>query len=536
MSKYLEKFWKPVNVRSLNKQRNSGAMSSFSHNANWYSNLIELGAEREQKLEKYRMMDRSTHVFRALDIIAEDVSSENADDNDVFELDFGDDEKIKPAQLKTIKKTLKIWEKKTEFDYRLFDYIREALKYGIVLFEINSDGSLIKLKQDRIKGFILDENNEDNVEYYLYDRNGAYKNDDGDIIQKTKNIQGSSTKEIDKIPEKNLLVFKISDFPMGESILEKIYKAWRKLELLEDAVVIYRIVRAPERRVFYIDIGRMPSHKAEGHIEHIKNKMRQRQISKDGSIETDYNPASLQEDYFIGQTSDGRGSRVETLSGGENLGRIEDLQYFNKKLALSFRIPPSYMDTFSDDSNGASYNDGRLGTAYIAELRYAGFIKRIQKRFAKELFINFKKFSKKIGTELPEDLGMTLALPQSFAIYKENELFNALLNTYASSDGIESLSKRESMKRFLGMDEDEIVANEQAKLLEMGYSEKEIKNMKPEVLANAIYGDQSIAPTREAAADEDTGGFGNEEGITSNDETGQISAPEPSPADNIIPQ
>ena len=497
MSTYFEKTWKPVASNTATSSSYNPAATSATGNNSWYNNLVEFGGAWDERIGKYRNMDMTTDITRALDIIAEDISSENADDDSLFELGFEED--IKETQLKTINKTLKIWEKKTQLDYKFYDYAREMLKYGIVLFESKPDGSLNKLKTDRIKGYILDKKDDETVEYYLYDREGAYKTDNGTEIFKPKTqTRSTATTEVEKIPTKKLMILKTRDAPMGESILEKIYRVWKQLQLLEDAVVIYRIVRAPERRVFYVDIGKMPAHKAETYIEKVKNKMRQRQIvNSSGAVESDYNPASTQEDYFLAQSGEGRGSRVETLPGGDNLGRIEDMQFFNKKLALAMRIPPSYLDSYADNESGAQNNDGRLGTAYIAELRYAGYIKRLQKFISKEIFTNFRKFSKKFGTELPEDLEFSIAPPQSFAIYKQNELDNILLNAYASAEGIESLSKRESLKRFLQMEEDEIVENEAAKLREMGFDDKTINKMKPEMVANLIYGDGHLSPDEE---------------------------------------
>jgi len=494
---YYSRTWKPVTNQTVASSSYSPAATSSRSNNQWYDNLVEFGGKLDERIAKYRNMDLTTDITRALDIIAEDISSENADDNMLFELGFEDD--LKETQLKTINKTLKLWEKKTKLDYKFFEYAREMLKYGIIIFETQADGSLIKLKIDRVKGYMLSAKDDETVEFYLYDRKGIYRTDNGtEIFNPKTSTQTNVASELDKLKPENLLILKTSDAPMGESILEKVYRVWKQLQLLEDAVVIYRIVRAPERRVFYVDIGKMPAHKAETYIEKVKNKMRQRQIvSADGSVETSYNPASTQEDFFLAQSGEGRGSRVETLPGGDNLGRIEDMQFFNKKLAMAMRIPPSYLDSYADNESGSQNNDGRLGTAYIAELRYAGYIKRLQKFISKEIFTNFRKYSKKLGTELPDELEFSIAPPQSFAIYKQNELDSILLNAYSSAEGMESLSKRESLKRYLQMEEDELIENESAKLLEMGFSEKVIKKMKPEVAMNLIYGDGHLSPDEE---------------------------------------
>jgi Bacteriophage T4-like portal protein (Gp20) len=495
---YISKQWKPVNIKARQSGSSGGSVTSYKGggNTNWYKSLIDIDVKFQQKVEKYRNMDQSIDISRALDIIGEDISSENADDNEVFVLSYP--EETKESQLKTAKKTLEVWEGKTTFDYRFFDFVREMLKYGIVIFEVNRDGSLVKLKTDRIKGYILDPIDEDKVEFYLYDREGDYKDEQGEDVNRSKTkISSNSQKELEKLKKKDLFIMKVGEGPYGKSILEDAYRSWKQMVLLEDAVVIYRIVRAPERRVFYIDIGKMPAHKGETYLERVKNKMRQRQIvdTETGNVASTYNPASMQEDFFIASSGEGRSSRVETLPGGDNLGRIEDLQFFNKKLALGLRIPPSYMDSFGDQGSESQNNDGRIGTAYISELRYAGYIKRLQKRISKQIFTNFRKFAKRFDTELPEDLGFSIASPQSFAIYKQNELDNILLNAYNSAEGTTVLSKRESMKRYLQMDEVEILENETTKLLELGISSKKIKGLPEEIRMNLIYGEADVART-----------------------------------------
>jgi hypothetical protein len=122
-------------------------------------------------------------------------------------------------------------------------------------------------------------------------------------------------------------------WPFGNSVLENIFKVFKQKELLEDAIIIYRVQRAPERRIFKIDVGNMPNHLAMAFVERIKNEIHQRRIptATGGGVsmmDATYNPLSTNEDYFFPQTADGRGSSVETLAGGQNLGEITDLRFF----------------------------------------------------------------------------------------------------------------------------------------------------------------------------------------------------------------
>ena len=124
-----------------------------------------------------------------------------------------------------------------------------------------------------------------------------------------------------------------SNWPFGNSVLEAVFKPFKQKELLEDSIIIYRVQRAPERRVFYIDVGNAPTHKAMEFVNRIKNEIHQRRIpSQTGGgtniMDAAYNPLSIIEDYFFPQTAEGRGSKVETLPGGENLGEIDGLEVF----------------------------------------------------------------------------------------------------------------------------------------------------------------------------------------------------------------
>ena len=174
------------------------------------------------------------------------------------------------------------------------------------------------------------------------------------------------------------------------------FKVYKQKELLEDAIIIYRVQRAPERRVFYIDVGNMPTHLAMQFVERVKNEINQRRIpSASGGanfIDATYNPMSINEDYFFPQTAEGRGSKVETLPGGTNLGEITDLKFFTNKLFRALRIPASYLPT-SIDEQANTVSDGKVGTAYIQELRFNRYCERLQSIIAQSFDHNcFIKF------------------------------------------------------------------------------------------------------------------------------------------------
>jgi hypothetical protein len=255
------------------------------------------------------------------------------------------------------------------------------------------------------------------------------------------------------------------NYPFGNSLLESIFKVYKQKELLEDAIIIYRVQRAPERRVFYVDVGNMPSHLAMQFVERVKTEIHQRRIpSKTGGgtnvIDSSYNPLSINEDYFFPQTAEGRGSKVETLPGGTNLGEIDDLRYFTNKLVRGLRIPSSYLPTGADD--GASqYNDGRVGTAYIQELRFNNYCQRLQSMVEEVFNKEFKLYLNSKGANIDFSMfDLRLTPPQNFAAYRQAELDNNRISTFSTIQGIPFMSNRFALKRFLGMTDEEIAENE----------------------------------------------------------------------------
>ena len=252
-------------------------------------------------------------------------------------------------------------------------------------------------------------------------------------------------------------------FPFGQSVLEQVFKVYKQKELLEDAIIIYRVQRAPERRVFYIDVGNMPTHLAMQFVERVKNEINQRRIpSTSGGVnyvDATYNPMSINEDYFFPQTAEGRGSKVDTLPGGTNLGEIDDLRFFTNKLFRGLRIPSSYLPTGAEDGN-QTYNDGRVGTAYIQELRFNKYCMRLQSMLSPTFDQEFKIWVKEKGYNL--DNGMfeiKFNPPQNFAAYRQTEMDQARVNTFTAVAELPYMSKRFALSRYLGLSEEEMARN-----------------------------------------------------------------------------
>jgi hypothetical protein len=169
---------------------------------------------------------------------------------------------------------------------------------------------------------------------------------------------------------------------------------------------------------------------------------------------------SINEDYFFPQGADGRGSSVDTLPGGANLGEIDDLKYFNNKMARGLRVPSSYLPTGPDDSDRAM-SDGKVGTALIQEYRFNQYCERLQSLIAQKLDDEFKMFLKWRGFNIDSGLfSIGFNAPQNFASYRQSELDNTRITAFLQLEPLPYMSKRFMLERFLGLTEAEIKENE----------------------------------------------------------------------------
>jgi len=200
-------------------------------------------------------------------------------------------------------------------------------------------------------------------------------------------------------------------------------------------------------------------------VERVKNEIQQRRIpSSTGGgtsvIDASYNPLSTNEDYFFPQTAEGRGSKVDTLAGGTNLGEITDLRFFTNKLFRALRIPAAYLPTGIEEAAN-TIADGKVGTAYIQELRFNEYCKRLQSNISETFDLEFKIWLDSQGVNIDNSLfELKFNTPQNFAAYRQAELDTARAAVYTQVVQIPHLSKRFSLKRFLGLTQEEITENE----------------------------------------------------------------------------
>jgi len=452
---------------------------------------------RVERYGQYNTMDMDSEVNAALDILAEFCTQKNKKNDTHFEFKFY--KNATNTEVQILSEYLKQWYKLQEFETRMFRIVRNTFKYGDTFFLRDPETKkLFYVDPAKVNRIIVNESEGKEPEQYIVQdvalnfkdlvatqplqTNGSVTGGGTGyltggargMVGPTNPTQGGSRFMLEQeeiaVNADHILHISLSEgldenFPFGNSLLESIFKVYKQKELLEDAIIIYRVQREHERRVFYVDVGNMPSHLAMQFVERVKTEIHQRRIpSKTGGgtnvIDSSYNPLSINEDYFFPQTAEGRGSKVETLPGGTNLGEIDDLRYFTNKLVRGLRIPSSYLPTGADDSN-AQYNDGRVGTAYIQELRFNTYCERLQNLLIEEFDQEFKRYLLEKGVNIDTAMfDIKFCPPQNFAAYRQSELDTQRIGTFGQIQAIPFIANRFALKRYLGLSEEEIAENE----------------------------------------------------------------------------
>jgi hypothetical protein len=526
-----KKYFTPVQVDNTGGSFSpiSGKGRPGPARANYSSYLPDVYAGAPNRVDRYMQydtMDMDSEVNAALDILTEFCTQKDKENATPFHTFF----KGSPTatEVKLLKDALQKWVKQQQFETRIFRIFRNALKYGDCFFVRDPETKKwLYVDAAKVSKIIVNESEGKIPEQYVIrDINFNFKEMVAVTPHGTTNTAPSGTSSYTSggsqgrgmvgaaaqppgtrfsnqqnevaIDAKNVVHISMSEgldnnYPFGNSILESVFKVYKQKELLEDAIIIYRIQRAPERRIFYVDVGNMPAHMAMSFVERVKNEIQQRRIpSSTGGganvIDASYNPLSVNEDYFFPQTAEGRGSKVETLPGGTNLGEITDLRYFTNKLFRALRIPSSYLPTAIDESPN-TVADGKVGTAYIQELRFNEYCKRLQSMIVEVFDLEFKLWLHHQGINIDNGLfELKFNEPQNFAAYRQSELDTARAATFSQVVQIPHLSKRFAMKRFLGMSEDEIKENERL------WREENGSNLKSEADAGSQLRSAGITP------------------------------------------
>ena len=494
-------------TQQFNQQNSDGGASSGSA-AKFSSFLPEVYSGAPNRVERYiqyEQMDLDSEISKALDTIA-DFSTQTFETSDEpFNIEYKGN--LSETEIKLLKETLKQWCSLNKWQQRLWRMFRNTIKYGDQIFIRDPETfKLIWIDPTKVEKIVVNESKGKSIEQYVvrdldlnlqtlvgtnmlvhdqYSFPGGYPRSSnpaagagtvnygqpaspGSRNSRFNNPENSVAVDASHVLHLSLSEGLDNQWPFGTSILESIYKVYKQKDLLEDSIIIYRIVRAPERRIFYIDVGSLQGPRAMQYVERIKNEIYQRRIPNrtgGGSsvIDAAYNPISINEDFFLATNSEGKGTRIESLAGGENLGQIDDLKYFNNKMIRGLGIPSSYLPTGADDGT-AQYSDGKIGTAYIQEYRFSKYCQRLQNLLMPVIDHEFKMFLKERGMEIQSSLfELQFHPPQSFSEYRQMQIDTEQIAVFSSlmqTEAAKYVSKRYALQRYLGWTEEEVLENE----------------------------------------------------------------------------
>lgn len=477
----------------LMMSQSNGHVNSF---ASWLPDIYSGQPNRIERYGQYDSMDLDTEVNCALDTITDTCTQEDAETGMALELILTDDADSEDATV--LQEMMRQWYELNEWKRRLWGLFRNMIKYGDQL--LIRDPETFKLswvQPSDVDSIVVDEAKGKEPDSYLIKNLSVNFHTlvaTDPLIQNSPNTIGMAPNISNRFPAystpalanplisgngiesqsyqvnaTHVVHFTLSQgvdaaWPFGVSVLENVFKTYKQKELLEESVLIYRVQRAPERRIFKIHTGKLPPHKANAFLERVKNEIQQKRIPNRAGgtsvVDATYNPMSMLEDYFFAVGEDGKGSSVETLDGGQQLGEIDDLKYFNHKLRIGLRVPRSYMPDFND-GGGAIFNDGRVGTAYIEEYRFSRYCERLQNMFSDPLDLEFKLFCINRGVNIHASLfQLRLVKPQNFSKYRQIELDSALIGSFSNIRDTRYISKRMMLTKYLGWSNEEVLLNE----------------------------------------------------------------------------
>jgi len=278
----------------------------------------------------------------------------------------------------------------------------------------------------------VDFSNQEVEEFYMYDpnvgssQNATYRVSDVNNVKIAKDAIVYVTSGLVDRNKQTVLSF-----------LHKAIKALNQLRMIEDSLVIYRLSRAPERRIFYIDVGNLPKIKAEQYLRDVMNRYRNKLVydANTGEIRDDRKYMAMLEDFWLPRREGGRGTEITTLPGGQNLGELADIEYFQKKLYDSLGVPPTRL------AAEGGFNLGRSSEILRDELKFTRFVGRLRKRFS-QIFIDLLKTQlilKNIVTledweVLSDHIQFDYVYDNHFSDLKKNELMNDKLGVVAAMD------------------------------------------------------------------------------------------------------
>jgi hypothetical protein len=436
LDKYRYKF------RSLSGQEFKRATDNLSQNYNLLSSHAMRNQNRGERYQDFEQMEYMPEIASAIDIYADEMTTSNEFDR-LLTVDCLN------LEIKTILDSL--FYDALNIEFNAFGWARSMVKFGDFFLYLDIDEqmgvkSVIGLPGEELER--LEGQDPSNPNYVQYQWNGA----------------GMTFEDWQVAHFRILGNDKYS--PYGTSILDPARRIWRQLVLLEDAMIAYRVVRAPERRVFKIDVGNIPPQDVPQYMEKVKTEMKRNQLvtPTSGRVDLRYNPLSIEEDYFIPMRG-GVGSTIESLPGAKSLDDIEDVKYLRDKMFSALKVPQSYLTNL----DGADEDKTTLAQK---DIRFARTIQRLQRSIMSELEKIAVVHLYTIGFRGEDLVSFKLSLnnPSRLAELQQLEYMRTKFDiANAVPEGV--YSKRWLSKNILGMSDDEFLRNQRETFYDKKYQQ-----------------------------------------------------------------
>jgi hypothetical protein len=479
------------------------ARAFLKHVNNAYASTIASYGQynRLARYSDYNEMESMAEIGSALDIYADEACAKS---------EYGDILKIDSSNLKIKNALDTLFFDVLNIEFNAWNWIRNLCKYGdqFLLIDHHPDYGILNMLPMPV-------NEVEREEGYDPENPMAYRY--RWITQGNRVLENWQVIHFRLMANDNFL-------PYGSSILEPARRVWRQLILMEDAVMVYRIVRSPERRVFYIDVGNVAPQDIPQYMEKVQTQLKRNQVvdSDTGRVDLRYNPMSTDEDYWV-PTRGEFSSRIETLPGGQFTGDIEDLQYIQSKLFAALKIPKSYL--------GYEQDIGSKSTLSQEDVRFARTIQRIQRIFVSELnkIAIIHLYSMGFKGEDLVNFEISMANPSTISEMQKLELWR--LRFEVASMAQEGMFDRNFVYRKLWK-----LSDEDIEQIEEGKRKDRMFDMEIEGLQPPAPEGEEMAPAPEAAPPPEGGTEPSPEGLPPppGEEPGGVPAPEEPPPEEPV--
>jgi hypothetical protein len=482
----------PVVRRRIKKFKGATASKSSlevfrkAHSDVYNSTLSAYGSyDRMARYSDFSEMEATPELSSALDIYSEECVSPDAEGN-VLHI-YSENRMIKKLLGELFYDTLNI-------DFNLVMWVRNLCKYGdFFLFnDIHPEYGVINAFPIPISEI---------------EREEGFDKEDAGAVRFRWVTQGNRVLENWQVSHFRLLG-NDAFLPYGASVLEGARRVWRQLILIEDAMLVYRVIRSPERRVFYIDVGNIPPENIADYLEQAQTSLKRNAVvdKTTGQVDLRYNPLSVDEDYFLPVRGGDTGTRIDTLAGGSNTTAIEDVEYIQKKLFAALKIPKAYL--------GYDEDIGAKATLAQEDVRFSRTIQRIQKTIVSELnkLAMIHLYTCGYTDEDLLNFELKLSNPSSIAQQQKLELIRTKFEIASSAP--EAIVDREWVrKHILDLNDDEIERIEKGKRKDK-LSDMELESVQLKTQDSFNFGDEGVEGGEggEGGEMDISGGGGEEEG------------------------